>query len=81
MRGTGGRSKQFEGGVLGVVEGVKSVGERLADSLGRAIEGGDAIEGGGRAVAFAQGAAVEREAQGAAVPVVGGRDKASLGEA
>ena len=63
------------------MEGANGGDERLAYALGRAIEGGDAIESGGGAVAFAQGAPVEREAEGAAIVFLGGRDKASLGQA
>ena len=74
-------SEKAEGGILGGLEGGKRVGERLADSFGGPVEGGDAFPCRVGAVAGSKGAPVEREAEGAVVPVVGRPDKAGLGQA
>lgn len=66
---------------MGDAEVGQGVGERLADSGGRGVEGRDALVRGVGPVAVVEGLPVEREAELAPVPVLGGVHKAGLGQA
>ncbi len=75
------RSQEAEGGGFGVQQVAVGGDEGAADAVGAGVEGGHALAVDLGAVTITDGVTVERQAQFAAVPLLGGPHKAGLRQA